>query len=83
MTHLTSLLPNDEALKEIPDKKFYLSMDFNRIDNYRFHDPTYYPMQSYDGYELKSELLTPQINFISNVLPPSPVLTQYGDIPKV
>ncbi|KAK3090802.1 hypothetical protein FSP39_014772 [Pinctada imbricata] len=78
VTRLHSHLPNDEALRETPDKKFYLRMDFYRIDNYRFHDPDLYPLESVVG----TELLTPQINYITTILPPAPVLTQLNDVPK-
>lgn len=55
-------------------------MDFNKIDNYRFHDPLLYPISA---VERSKHLYLPQINYLSMILPPAPLLTQYKDIPQV
>ena len=76
---LESKMDDDAASKEIPDKKFYLAMDFYRVNNFRYQDPPKHPMSTLsDKY-----MYTPQINHISNILPPTPVLSQYKDIPNV
>ena len=72
VSRLVSKLNDDPALKEIPDKKFYLAMDFYDVDDFRMEDPP-----------VLGHMFTPQINHISNMLPPSPVLSQFKDIPKV
>ncbi|XP_052228206.1 uncharacterized protein LOC127842632 [Dreissena polymorpha] len=69
---------NTALLKEIPDKKVYLAMDFNSIDNYHFHDESYYPLAT---VQKAFKLLSPQMNHISMVLPHAPPLSQLKDIP--
>ncbi|KAK3597474.1 hypothetical protein CHS0354_041893 [Potamilus streckersoni] len=78
ITDLDSLVEDDAALKDKPDKKFYIYMDFNKIDNYHFQDKTYYPLSA---VEKAKHLYMPQMNRISTILPPTPPLTQYKDIP--
>ena len=85
LTHKPSFNPADvmtdfPALRETPDKKFYLAMDFNKIDNYHFHDVTYYPIAA---VERPDHLYLPQMNHISTVLPYAPPLSQLGDITEV
>ncbi|WAQ99184.1 LAC1-like protein [Mya arenaria] len=65
--------------KTVPDKTFYLAMDFNMIDNYHFNDKSFYPLNAVDK---PGKLYTPQINHISLVLPHTPPLTQLQDIPE-
>jgi hypothetical protein len=79
VSQLESKFDDDAAFKQIPDKKFYLAMDFNKIDSLRFHDPTYYPIPALSTKPLYS----PQINHISSILPPAPLLSQSDDIPDV
>ncbi|XP_062576318.1 uncharacterized protein LOC134238219 [Saccostrea cucullata] len=79
VTKLISLHENDEALSETPDKNVYLSMDFNKINNYYFNDPFFYPTSAIESVD---HAYLPQINYISSMLPPAPPLTQYNDIPK-
>ncbi|XP_033743202.1 laccase-1-like [Pecten maximus] len=81
VTQLENLHPPTEALKVVPDKTFYLAMNFNNIDNFNFYmGPQYVPSAIDVGhYHI---LLTPQINHISTTLPPSPPLTQFHDIPQ-
>lgn len=80
MSRLISLRDNDGALSKIPNKTIYMSMDFNKIDNYRFHDPLLYPISA---VERSKHLYLPQINNLSMILPPAPPLTQFKDIPQV
>ncbi|XP_069128829.1 uncharacterized protein [Argopecten irradians] len=81
VTQLKNLNPPTRAITLLSDKKFYLSMGFNRVDNFNF-----YTGPDYDPVGVTKEdyvpLLTPQINHISTTLPPSPPLTQFHDIPK-
>ena len=81
VSKLTSLVNDSAALKPIPDKKFYLAMDFNHVDDYHFHDERYYPLSAIN--DTSSRLLVPQINHVSLILPPSPPLTQFADLDKV
>ncbi|OWF48064.1 laccase-7-like isoform X2 [Mizuhopecten yessoensis] len=77
---LLSTEPNDISLKPIPDRQFYLAMDFNMVENYRFHDPEYYSLSSQMGAvggHHAHHLFTPQINGITYINPPSPPLSQY------
>ncbi|KAJ8298427.1 hypothetical protein KUTeg_024958 [Tegillarca granosa] len=71
---------NDPALKETPDKKFYIVMDFNPVNFLKLHHPQYYP------YPLPvppvGGIDAAQINYITNVRPPAPLLTQYHDVPQ-
>ncbi|XP_021367995.1 laccase-1-like isoform X1 [Mizuhopecten yessoensis] len=81
VTHLENLRPSNKALNDIPDKKFYLAMDFNNIENFNFYvGPEYVPPLTVG--KAHTHLLTPQINHISNTLPPSPPLSQFNDIPQ-
>ncbi|XP_055883560.1 uncharacterized protein LOC129925978 [Biomphalaria glabrata] len=79
ITQMSSVEADDDILTSKPNKTFYLAMDFYKIDNPRFNNPTYYPLSSV----LKSQMLyTPQINHISTLLPPVPPLSQYDDVSK-
>jgi len=81
VANLTSRGVDSYALQqEIPDKKFYLGMDFNKIDNYHFNDKAFYPIVAVENPD---KLFTPQMNHISLTLPHAPLLTQLDDIPEV
>ncbi|XP_076435502.1 uncharacterized protein LOC143275348 isoform X3 [Babylonia areolata] len=60
-----------------PDRRFYIGMDFYYVDNPRFHHPRFYPVA---GSKILQD--SPQMNHISLVLPPSPPLSQPGDVPE-
>lgn len=77
VTELKSLVNSKEALKDIPDKQFFLAMDFNEINNYHYHEESLYPMSSVDD---AMRLYSPQVNHVSLSLPPSPPLTQLSDL---
>ncbi|XP_060581831.1 uncharacterized protein LOC132738361 [Ruditapes philippinarum] len=79
VTKLTSLVNDTSALKPIPDKKFYLAMDFNKVDDFHYHDNKYYPLSAIND---TLRLFVPQINHVSLILPPSPPLTQLADLDK-
>ncbi|XP_046548487.1 laccase-1-like isoform X1 [Haliotis rubra] len=76
---LNTTLADPPHFKQVPDKKFYIAMDFNKIDNYVFHHKEFYPLAAVN---LNKRLYLPQLNHISNVQPPSPPLSQFADIPK-
>ncbi|GFR63210.1 multicopper oxidase [Elysia marginata] len=80
ITRMRASIPdeNDGVLTSMPDKKFYLGMDFNKVDNFKFNNPNYYPLSF---VERKKELYSPQINHISSMRPPSPPLSQFDDVP--
>ncbi|XP_050391228.2 uncharacterized protein LOC126810253 isoform X2 [Patella vulgata] len=79
VTKLTSMVPDDMALKEQPDKKFYLTYDFSKIDNIFYNRPDLYPLSS---VVRQKHLYSPQINRISNMMPHAPILTQHDDVPE-
>lgn len=79
---LEAIAPEDEqALKEMPDKKFYLGMDFNPVHNLKYHHPDYYPFPL--PVPPKGGVDSAQINYITDIRPPAPLLTQYKDVPQV
>ncbi|XP_059140381.1 uncharacterized protein LOC131928383 [Physella acuta] len=65
-----------DLLTSIPDKKFYLAIDFVPIDNLRAHHLQFYP------FNASSKFYSPQINFITSEMPQSPPLTQFDDVPQ-
>ncbi|GFN91552.1 multicopper oxidase [Plakobranchus ocellatus] len=70
---------NDGVMTSVPDKKFYLGMDFNtKVDHFKYNNPEYYPMSSVGRH---MRVFSPQINRISCALPPSPPLSQFDDVP--
>ncbi|ODN01041.1 L-ascorbate oxidase, partial [Orchesella cincta] len=71
---LSSVEDDDPEIitQELADHQFYISYDFNPIDNIRFHGP-HVPIRTVrKGFKL----YTPQLNLISHVMPVSPFLTQ-------
>ncbi|XP_052077018.1 uncharacterized protein LOC127715034 isoform X7 [Mytilus californianus] len=80
ISQLNSTMPNDESIKEVPDKTIYLGYDFNIIDNFRAHDKELYSVHEVDA---PFRRFTQQINHISTVFPPAPAQTQYSDIPSL
>ncbi|XP_064615679.1 uncharacterized protein LOC135479706 [Liolophura sinensis] len=67
----------DDDVSGTPDKKFFIGMDFHKIDNRYFHDSKYYPVYA---IERKKHLYTPQFNKITMKLPPSPPISQLDDL---
>ena len=59
---LSSVQDDDPEIieREIPDHQFYLSYDFNPIDNIRFHGP-HIPIRT---VRKGLKLYTPQLNFM-------------------
>ncbi|XP_033124910.1 laccase-7-like [Anneissia japonica] len=54
-----------------------MAVDIRSVNNDRYHDPVYYPLERF-GFEYRLEIA--QMNEISFLLPPSPPLTQYDDL---
>ncbi len=82
---LESLLePEDEdfynLIKREPNKQFYFGMEFKKINNPEFNDPSLYPIKLIPFNE---QYYTPQINEISFEMPEVPLLSQFNEIPKV
>ncbi|CAH1780992.1 unnamed protein product [Owenia fusiformis] len=77
VSELMSLDPDDERISGTPDHQLHLAMDFNKVDNEYFHNPTYYPIYQISR---KKHLYSPQMNGITMVIPSSPPLTQPEDI---
>ena len=81
VAELESVKDDDPEIieKEEADYQFYLSYDFNPIDNIRFHGP-HIPLRTVrKGFKL----YTPQLNFISHVMPLSPPLIQPETLPSI
>lgn len=79
MPNLESLLPWDEALKEVADFQFYVAYDFYKISNREFYRPPHYGY--FDITNPLQVVLTPQLNHISNKMPSFPLLSQRDEIP--
>jgi hypothetical protein len=82
---LESLLePEDEdfydLIKREPNKQFYFGMEFKKINNPEFNDPSLYPIKLIPFNE---QYYTPQINEISFEMPEVPLLSQFNEILKV
>ncbi|XP_071949840.1 uncharacterized protein [Antedon mediterranea] len=78
IVELTSTDEEDDPalLQQEPDKKFYLAMDFNKVNNYNYHKPEHYPIEQVDR---SHHLYSPQFNHISFEFPSSPLLSQPSD----
>lgn len=65
-----------------PVKKFYLAMEFNKINNPEFQDERLYSLSMFDHFK-RTPLYTPQINNISMVMPSVPILYEWDAVPQV
>ena len=63
-------------------KRFYLAMEFNKINNDEFYDEKLYSLSDILYYN-RTPLYTPQINNISMMLPETPVLYKWNSINRV
>ncbi|XP_012944262.1 laccase-1 [Aplysia californica] len=79
VSRMISTDPDDDTMTSEPDRKIYLAMDFNKIDNDRFNKPGLYP---FSAVAKNKHLYSPQINHITSVLPSSPPLSQFDDVPE-
>ncbi|CAL1547209.1 unnamed protein product [Lymnaea stagnalis] len=68
--------PDDDTLTSPPNRTIYLAIDFVPIDNLRSHNLAYYP------FKASNKFYSPQVNWISSQMPPSPPLSQYDDVPQ-
>jgi len=63
-------------------KKYYLSMEFNKINNPEFENEKYYSLNMLNDSN-RQLLFTPQINNISLHMPSIPLLYKWDTISKV
>ena len=63
-------------------KKYYLAMEFNKINNPEFEDERLYSLDLL-AQNNRAPLYTPQINNISMEMPSSPILYNWHKVPKV
>ena len=63
-------------------KKFYLGMEFNKINNEEYYNKELYSLNLTMSYK-RAPIYTSQINHISMQMPSTPVLYQWDKIPKV
>ena len=63
-------------------KKYYLAMEFNKINNPEFEDERLYSLDLL-AQNNRAPLYTPQINNISMEMPSSPILYNWNKVPKV
>lgn len=73
---MASVEPDDVSLRRDPDQQILLVFDFHSRPNINFLDPVLYPLHG-PGYQGMTSV---QVNNISNMMPPSPLLTQLDDI---
>ncbi|XP_072044921.1 uncharacterized protein [Amphiura filiformis] len=74
---VTMTFPDDERLLNEPDKRFYLELGWTEASPQHFNSQDYpHPPESEPGQ------YTTHMNYVSFKIPPSPLLSQYGDIPK-
>ncbi|XP_041353555.1 L-ascorbate oxidase-like [Gigantopelta aegis] len=80
LTDLNSTLPDDVTMKEQPDIKLYVAMDFNsKVTRDLSHGDVLAMGHTMRGMH---HAHFPQLNGISFVTPPSPPLSQLRDIPE-
>lgn len=85
---MKSLLDNEIAafynkiINATTIKKYYLAMEFNKINNPEFNDEKLYSLSMMNNSN-RVPLYTPQINNISMHMPSIPVLYKWDSIPKV
>ncbi len=85
VNQLQSIVENEkinffERIKQKPDKKFYFGMEFKKINNPEFNNPSLYPIKL---MPVLKQFYTPQINKISFDMPDVPLLSQFRDVPRV
>ena len=71
-----------EKINTTNAKRFYLGMEFNKINNEEFYNEHLYSLNMTMNLE-RNPLYTPQINDISLQLPFTPILYNWDQIPKV
>ncbi|XP_072045772.1 hephaestin-like protein [Amphiura filiformis] len=78
VVQLESQVSDDEKLLGEPDVRYYLAVGINAVADWSMYDPTDYPNPSLSVLKR----YTSQLNYHSFHTPPSPLLTQVGDIPE-
>lgn len=74
------LLEPDDVTSERSDVTYYIGMDFNKVNNYKFHHPENYPILTVPR---SHHLYSPQLNGVSFTFPSSPLLSQYDDVIQI
>lgn len=85
LTDMTSADQVDPRIRSANVKRFYVNMDFNPVENYRYFDPDLYSLETFAESHAGNQgahLFALQLNRITYRMPMSPLLTQYHDIPK-
>lgn len=63
-------------------KKYYIGLEFSRIDNPEYNDEQYYSLNMMDQFK-RQPVFTSQINNISMHMPSTPILYKWNQISKV
>ncbi|KAK3593693.1 hypothetical protein CHS0354_013589 [Potamilus streckersoni] len=72
-----------DEIKRAPDHKFFIAVDFNKVNNYNYLDKDYYPLSlMLNGGHGNTHLMAMQMNHITFIFPDAPPLTQYKDVPE-
>lgn len=83
VANMTSPFPPDDIYTAHNVRKFYMRLGYNRVENYHFLDPEYYPLSvMYEGHtgDHMNHLFALQVNNITFKMPMSPVLSQFEDL---
>lgn len=72
----------DKILNTTNVKRFYLAMEFNKINNPEFNDERSYSLNAMSNAG-RNSLFTPQINNISLSVPNTPILYNWHTVSKV
>jgi hypothetical protein len=68
-----------DKIQQTPDKKFYLALDMNLVENPLVYDDSTFPLSAKE----KVPFVSSQINNITFSLPRVPLIYQYQKNPKV
>lgn len=79
ITELNSTEPPSEALKLVPDIQFYIPVNLYPDNNPFDYNPIYYP---YNSFPPRYQHLLALISGIAFQYPPSPLLSQFDDVPR-
>lgn len=76
---LNSSYPDDPSLTSPPDVRYYLPFKLYRNIDPSYYNPVYYP---WDSFPPRYQRRLPMIERIAFTYPPSPLLSQYDDVPQ-
>lgn len=79
ISRMNSVEPDDESLTRKPDHQIVLNFQVRGLNNTHFFNPELYPF----GGRSYQQMFSTQINGISNMLPPVPLLTQTSEVDQV